>query len=127
MLNLIGVSGFLISCATCFAISLHAVSLSLLASFTALDLSLSIIVLYDSTRATTSLGVLSFSIFIFLSVRRVCLIVFPIASRDFVTKLDMKKAITNATKIMFPCTNPSLIKKLLLSSLLAVSSAKYGI
>ena len=27
----------------------------------------------------------------FLSVKRVCLIVFPIASRDFVTKLDIKK------------------------------------
>ena len=127
ILSLIGVKGFFISCATCLAISLHAVSLSLFASLTALLLSSSIIVLYESINATTSLGVLSILILTFWFWRFVFLIVSPIESKDFVTKFEIKYAMTNAIKIIFPWTNPSLIKNPVSSCLLLVSSAKYGI
>ena len=48
----------------------------------------------------------------------------PIESNDFVTKFEIKYAIMNAIKIIFPCTKPKLIKKPLSSSLLLESSAK---
>src|SRR6202008_1617230 len=54
MLRFIGVSGFFISCATCFAISLQALSLSVFASFTALSSSCAIMLLYSFTRLPIS-------------------------------------------------------------------------
>ena len=51
-----GVSGFFISWATCFAISRQAFSLSLFANFIALSSSSSIIRLYEFTNSANSLG-----------------------------------------------------------------------
>ena len=97
ILSFIGVSGFLISCATCLAISRHAPSLSLCASACALISSFFTILLYSSTSIPiSSLRFQSMASLIWP--RFISCIFLPIKLKDAVIRLVKKNAIAPAIK-----------------------------
>src|SRR5687767_2883123 len=96
-LPIFGVRGFLISCATCLAISRQAPSRSLLAKAAALSSSLLTILLYPFTSSPIS-SLRFHSISSFALARFTCFILSLITENDLVIRLVMNSAITPAIR-----------------------------
>ena len=125
-LSFIGVSGFLISCATCRAISRQAPSRSLLARATALSSSFATILLYSFTSSPISSSRFQ-SIASFICPRLTAFIFLLMKEKERVMRLVMNRATIPAIRKMNAFRLMMVTRKLAISSCSLLSEVKYGI